>query len=129
MINGQELAKLYDHIVNVDEADKKNDNTANEPTNSTVNEVKVLKNPQKTSKKVKEKIKSESGIEEIRLVRVAVKAFKRKKRLRDIPKGQRKSKKTKFESVVEKVVLKIKGPIIYFIEVRSLSRHKWWFCI
>ena len=109
MINGQELAKLYDHIVNVDEADQKKDNTtANESrTNSIVNEVKILKPNQKNSKKVKEKGKNESGIEEIRLVRVAVKAFKRKKRLRDLPKGQRRSKKTKFESVVEKVFLRL----------------------
>ena len=39
---------------------------------------------------------------------MAVKAFKRKKRLRDLPKGQRRSKKTKFESVVEKVFFNIK---------------------
>ena len=41
------------------------------------------------------------GIEEIRLVKVAVSAFKKKRRLRDIKKNNRKAKKTTFESVVE----------------------------
>ena len=44
------------------------------------------------------------GIEEIRLVKVAVSAFKKKRRLRDIKKNNKKAKKTTFESVVEKVM-------------------------
>ena len=67
--------------------------------------MKVIK--AKKTKKIKQKQRKsfDSGIEEIRLVRVAVNAFKRKKRLRDLPKnGRRKFKKSKFESVVEKVM-------------------------
>ena len=44
------------------------------------------------------------GIEEIRLVKVAVSAFKKKRRLRDLKKTNKKAKKTTFESVVEKVM-------------------------
>ena len=67
--------------------------------------MKIIK--AKKTKKIKQKQRKsfDSGIEEIRLVRVAVNAFKRKKRLRDLPKnGRRKFKKSKFESVVEKVM-------------------------
>ena len=92
------MAKLYDHIVNVNEvSDKKSDTDKN-------NEINEKAKPKKKLKK--RNISAESGIEEIRIVRKAVNAFKKKRRLRDLPKGKglRKSKKTKFESVVEKVM-------------------------
>ena len=96
MIHGEELAKLYDHIINVNEASDKKDITGK------VDEINVKAKPKKKFKK--RKTSGESGIEEIRIVRKAVNAFKKKRRLRDLPKGLRKSKKTKFESVVEKVM-------------------------
>ena len=87
------MAKLYDHIINVNEASDNKDIT------DKVDEINVQAKPKK-----KRKTSGESGIEEIRIVRKAVNAFKKKRRLRDLPKGLRKSKKTKFESVVEKVM-------------------------
>ena len=87
------MAKLYDHIINVNEASDKKDIT------DKVDEINVKAKPKKKFKK--RTTSGESGIEEIRIVRKAVNAFKKKRRLRDLPKGLRKSKKTKFESVVE----------------------------
>ena len=75
--NGQ---ALYENILAVVEADDKKDNTKIE---------------QKASPK-------SNSIEEIKLVRVAVSAFKKKKRLKDLKKGPK--KKTNFASVVEKVM-------------------------
>ena len=75
--NGQ---VLYENILAVEEANDKKDNTELE-----------LKKKRKLS------------IEEIKLVRVAVSAFKKKQRLRDLKKGRKKTK-TSFASVVEKVM-------------------------
>jgi hypothetical protein len=96
MQNGHELASLYDKILAVSEADQKKDNTIDDlPT----------KKASKKALKLKKRKKSDAGIEEIRLVRVAVSAFKKRKRLRDIPKSQRgPKKKSAFESVVERVM-------------------------
>lgn len=91
--HGHELTHLYDKIVAVAEAEKKQDNTATD-------------GKEKQDKKIKKKKKKkDTGIEEIKLVRVAVSAFKRRKRLRDIPQSERmRNKKSAFESVVERVM-------------------------
>ena len=92
--NGQ---ALYDKILAVSEAEDKIDHS---------NKASNIKEPPKEPSKAKTKkkrLRKEQGIEEIRLVRVAVSAFKKKRRLKDL-KLQKKAKKQTFESVVDRVI-------------------------
>lgn len=107
--NGGELAKLYDHILKVNEA-------------SEVNKVdQAEKATEKAAKASQDRKKSDAGIEEIRLVRVAVNAFKKRKRLKDLGKGK---KRSKFESVVDKVMRLREFEQKHVYKARTASREE-----
>ncbi len=92
--NGQ---ALYDKIVAVAEASEENKGQ------DTSDNLPRPPEPKGKAKKKKNRHYKSEAIEEIRLVRVAVNAFKKKRRLRDLKK-KKKAKKATFESVVEKVM-------------------------